>query len=189
MMCVFLASSSFLWCFLYVCLVWGGCCLGVLFVCYGSFLCASSQKSPSNSSVPLGSCLWRRQNFEASCVGQVRDCPGRDGSGPAVWNSWHPGVWLRCRCLFSEALFKIQGIFVCLVIRSWISFVVAFATDHSEGGEFYCGETNPRALLLVSRFFPPARIQRCMKPIRQKRAVICFSCWLFSPTPVPSKTS
>lgn len=131
-----------------------------------------------------------RENFETSCLNQVCDCVLTDSSDPEVWkasgiySSSYPGAGVSCRCLLSEALFKIQGIFVWLVIRSWISFVIASAIAHSEGGEFHCSETNPRALLLVSMFFPSVHFHRYMKYIRRNRAIICFLLAFF-PTLVP----
>lgn len=65
---------------------------------------------------------------------------------------------VSCRCFMSEGLLKFQGIFVWFVIRSWISFVVASITAHSEGGEFHCSETNPSALLLISEVLSPQHI-------------------------------
>lgn len=130
--------------------------LGSFFLFFpGSFPFSSSQKSPSSSGAPQGPCVQQRQSFEISCFNHTcgHGLAARPGAllGPSIPDSRSltelqvPLVW---------ALFKIQGIFVHLVIRSWISFVVASTTAHSEGGEFYCSETNPRALLLAGRFVP-----------------------------------
>lgn len=126
---------------------------------FGVFVCVwfFSSCLPPQQPCPCRTVFAAETQFCAFLFNVVCDCPDRDGNAPkSCWirSSWAPGRCVSCRCLLSEALFKIQGIFfVWLVIRSWISFVVASTIDHSESEEFYCSETNPRALLLVSVFF------------------------------------
>lgn len=62
-------------------------------------------------------------------------------------------------------------------------FCCCLAIAHSEGGEFHCSETNPRALLLISVVFSPQHISIGTWN-RSEQSYDLFPLLAFFPTPV-----